>query len=164
MCGRKDRNSELIFGLVFGQVPENGETSSGAGAQPSTGPNGEEKRQNNDYYRDQPWILCGPEAQLRPPRQHSHIIVDLRADAEGLKLGSVKDGDGVGDVAGLLDVEECVHERLEGGRVFEMDGDDAAAAGDVVRRLDALDDGIGRATGSEATGFSVIVRAEPCVP
>jgi len=68
VCGRKDRNAGLIFGLVFGQVPENGETSSGAGAQPSTGPNGEEKRQNNDYYRDQPWIFCGPEAQLRPPR------------------------------------------------------------------------------------------------
>ena len=38
-----------------------------------------------------------------------------------------------------------------------MNGDDAAAAGDVVGRFDALDDGVGRATGGELAGFSVIV-------
>jgi len=41
-----------------------------------------------------------------------------------------------------------------------MDGDDAAAAGDVVRRLDALNDSIGRATGSENAGLSVLAGAE----
>jgi len=55
----------------------------------------------------------------------------------------MKNRDGAGDIARLLNVEERADEGLECGCVLEMNGDDAAAAGNVVRRFNALDDGIG---------------------
>ena len=44
---------------------------------------------------------------------------------------------------------ESVHEGLEGGSVFEINGDDAAAAAQAVGRLDALDYGVGSAAGGK---------------
>src|ERR1700721_4135764 len=41
-----------------------------------------------------------------------------------------------------------------------MNGDDAAAAGDIIGRFDAFDDGVGRAAGGEVTGFNLVGRVE----
>lgn len=87
-------------------------------------------------------------------------MIDLRAEAERLKLCAVENGNRSGDVAGLLDGEERVHEGIESGRVLEMNGDDAAARSRVVGRLDAFNDGVGSSAGGEEAGFGVLIGLE----
>ena len=84
-------------------------------------------------------------------------MIDLGTDAGGLKLRSVENGDGAGDVAGLLHRHEGVHEGLEDGGILEMNGDDAAAADQVEGRLDALDHGVGSSACDEGAGLAVFI-------
>ena len=87
-------------------------------------------------------------------------MIDLGADAERLKLRAMENRDGIRDIVGLLHLHEFVHEGREGSAILEMNGDDRAAAGDVIRGLNALDDGVGSASGGQRTGFGVLVRIE----
>ena len=119
----------------------------------------QQERQNDDDDRGQPGHFREPQRQPRPPRQHAHVI-DLGADAERLELGPMQNRNRAGDVAGLLHLEECVHEGLEGAGVPEVDGDNAAAAARIEGRLDALDDRVGRAGGGQVAGFGVLVGLE----
>src|ERR1700691_4485026 len=130
--GWRARPDQILWFSDRKLVIDHGQASSGFGAEPLAAPDGNQKRKSDDDERDQPRKLSEPQRQLVPPRQSSDVI-DRGTDAEGLKFGSVENGHGTGNVARLLDLQECVHERGKSIRVLKGNGDDASAAHHIVR-------------------------------